>query len=363
MKTIVFVLQMFVFVNLSFAQSTSIIDSFSSSIKKKFFLKEITQSPNNFSDSNAYFSTYNSYDTAAYWIMRAVVSDDEQEILNSVERSVLCVRDTLGKEAFVLPDSILNVITVKLTNGYGQFLGYLNAKLFYMAPYQCLYFLNEETDFYFKMNNLPFRAFSYLNRASLFAEVLNQYDSAIVLIDSAIVLWSKIGDTMQLANNIKYKGLLLGLNRKLIEGEALLKTADHMFEENNFEPGQYSCMLDLTKIYAVNNQCDSLIKYYRICYPYFNSSDKYRLFVLNNNVFLGFACMDSQTLSKLVKENINMFANSNVFAYNRIEFYNIVSEFINQIFTATEIEEFLKGYQKFKASTLEFGYYPDLFVN
>ncbi len=361
MKASVFILQVFAFVNLSLAQNTSIIDSFSPGIQKKFFLKEITQSPKSFPDSNAYFRTHSSYDTAAYWLMRAVLSDDEQEILNSVERSVLCARDTLGKEAFVLPDSLLNLIIAKLSNGYGQFLGYLNSKLFYTSPYQCLYFLNEETNLYFKTNNLPFRAFSYLNRASLFAEVLNQYDSAIDLIDSAIVLWSDIGDTMQLANNIKYKGLLLGLNHKLIEGEIFLKSAQHMFVEKNFEPGQYSCMLDLTKIYAVNNQCDSLEKYYKICYPYFNNNDKYRLFVLNNNVFFGFTCMDSKTLSKLVKENIIMLANNDVFVYNKIEFYNAASVFVNQIFSAAEIEEFNNNMQHFRSTALKTGYYPGLF--
>ena len=110
-----------------------------------------------------------------------------------------------------------------------------------------------------------------------------QYKKSLATIDKAIVLFDALDDTLNVANNRKFKGYLLGRAGKFTEAKNEIEAAIDLYRIKNMNAGVAVSQFDLARIFEFENKTDSAIYYADISLSYWKSKEvDLRVLIINN---------------------------------------------------------------------------------
>jgi len=296
------------------------------------------------------------------YLILAIHDSEPDSVIAHVAKSVMVASEFLDTIPYELPLAVQERLSVHLPMGREQLFDGLQ-QLYYKAPWQCNGFLAEKAKLCRQKNDLPQLAFTYLNRAFLFTDVINKPEPALALIDSAIMIWTEIGDNEQLANSIKARGLVFCAMQKYSKAETEIKSALKIFSRNNAQYGVISCQLDLVKVYALSGEPDSMKQYDQLCRTVLESSDTMRLFVLNTNRLAAFQTANQYSIRDFAKQNHDLLSKSNLHPVQVIDFYKRAIKAFEFFGESVLLKTYRFEYEQVKRVLLNEGYYPGIFEN
>ena len=110
-----------------------------------------------------------------------------------------------------------------------------------------------------------------------------QYKKSLATIDKAIVLFNALDDTLNIANNRKFKGYLLGRAGKFPEAKNEIEAAINLYRIKNMNAGVAVSQFDLARIFEFENKTDSAIYYADISRTYWKLKEvDLRVLIINN---------------------------------------------------------------------------------
>jgi len=302
----------------------------------------------------------NPYDKSLAYLMQAMQCPQSDSVIYYVNQSVMEVRSQLDTNRFELPLTLQNALSKNLSGGRGQLLDGL-MQLYYMAPWQCTYFIQEKEDLCKLNKDEQMLAFALLNRALLYSEVLNKPDRALPLIDNAIAIWTKLGNNAQLANNIKARGVADMRMKKFTEAGKEIKEAMGLFARNDLTYGVTSCQLDLVLLYAKAGEPDSMKKYDQLCRPEFEAGDTMRLFMLNTNRLAAFQTANQYSIRDIAKQNAQLLFSAKFHPAMVIEYYKNAIKAFTFFGEAVMLKNSKLEYQNLQEELIRQGYWPGMF--
>jgi len=310
--------------------------------------------------ADALLKAENPYNQSLGYLMAAVQVSQTDSVISNVVKSVLAAREYLDTIRYELPESVLDKLASKLPGGREQLLDGM-LQLFYKAPWQCDGFLALKGEMCRKNNSQPYLGFTYLNRAFLFTDVIDKPERALALMDTAVSIWTEIDDHLQLANNIKARGVVLCAMQKYLKAEKEIKTALEIYKRNNEQYGISSCQLDLVRVYAYSGELDSMKKYDQLCRPYFEANDTMRLFALNTNRIAAYRIANQYAVRDLIKQTHGMIVPGNINPVMQIEFYRYTIKAL-EFFNEVALLKIYRTYQDdLHRKLLNDDYFPGLF--
>ena len=308
----------------------------------------------------AAFDEKNPFDRSLKQLVAASMHIVADSTIKWTVASVLAVRDQLDTVPFVIPVELQKRLSVNCINGREQLLDGL-MQLYYLAPWQCAYFINEKRQILNEKNNETLLAFSFLNEALLYSEVLGKPERALPLIDSSIVIWTKLGDNSQLANNIKARGIAFLRMKKFKEAEKEIMSAMALYKKSDIQYGVSSCQLDLVLLYAKAGEPDSIKKYDQLCRPGFEAMDTMRLFVLNTNRLAAYQTANQYSIRDIAKQNHDLLSKSNFHPVQVIGFYKCAIKAFEFFGEAALLKIYRTEFETVKMELLKQGYWPGMF--
>ena len=133
---------------------------------------------------------------------------------------------------------------------------------------------------------LKVKAFDVQNRGQLLDEASHDYKGALLLTDSAINIFKALKDTLDEANNRKFKGYLLGRFGKFQEGKSEIQQAISLFQLKNTQWGVAVSQFDLARLYEFENKLDSALYYCNIAILYWKENGSAVRVFLNQNMLI-----------------------------------------------------------------------------
>jgi len=128
-------------------------------------------------------------------------------------------------------------------------------------------------------------AFDIQNKGQRLDEQDHDYRQALNHIDKAIAIFSALDDTLNIANNKKFKGYLLSRFGKFSEAKAEIADAVNLFQLKNKDWGVVVSQFDLARVYEFENKIDSAVYYTDISVSFWKSKGNNSR-ILSSNVML-----------------------------------------------------------------------------
>jgi len=308
----------------------------------------------------AAFDEKNPFDRSLKLLVAASMHIVADSTIKWTVASVLACRDQLDTLPFIIPVELQKRLSVNCVNGREQLLDGL-MQLYYLAPWQCSYFIKEKRQIMHEKKNETLLAYSFLNEALLYSEVLGKPERALPLIDSAIVIWTKLGDISQLANNIKARGIAFLRMKKFKEAEKEIKSAMALYKKNDIQYGISSCQLDLVLLFAQSGDPDSMKKYDQLCRPGFEALDTMRLFVLNTNRLAAYQTANQYSIRDIAKQNAGLLFSSQFHPAMVIDYYKYSIKAFTFFGETVLLKNYRLEYDNLQKELLKQGYWPGLF--
>lgn len=161
------------------------------------------------------------------------------------------------------------------------------------------------------------------NRGQLLDESKHDYSASLMFINQAITMFNLLGDTLNVANNKKFKGYLLGRFGKFAEGKAEINDAINLFQLKNADWGIAVSQFDLSRLFELDNKLDSALFYCKIALGYWKAKgDSSRIF-LNQNLLINLLTKSKELAkAKLLQiESTKMAENSELHWQGLLDFY------------------------------------------
>jgi len=146
---------------------------------------------------------------------------------------------------------------------------------------------------------------AFLNTANIYDEHIQKTDSALHFANESLTSWTKLNDTLGIANLLKYAGYLNGENSNFEKGREQIEEAITLYQQKDFLDGIAVCYFNLSRLECkAEGYFKSLIHFNR-AQTYWRDSNNYdRIF--SNNIF-GIKLMRAMNRplygEELVKEN------------------------------------------------------------
>ncbi|MEJ7694606.1 hypothetical protein [Daejeonella sp.] len=121
------------------------------------------------------------------------------------------------------------------------------------------------------------------NEGLLQGDSFQNYTKSLELVNTALSIWTALNDTLNEANNRKYKGLLHGHLNNFREAKTQIEYAIKLFSGKKALWGVAVSHFDLSKVYEIENKLDSALIYNRYARLYWNSTVDTGRILINNN--------------------------------------------------------------------------------
>jgi hypothetical protein len=126
-------------------------------------------------------------------------------------------------------------------------------------------------------------AFGIQNRGQSLDESKHDYASSLRLVSFATAIFNALGDTLNEANNRKFKGYLLGRFKKFAEGKAEILQAINLFQLKKADWGVAVSQFDLSRLFEFENKLDSALFYCNVAISYWKAKgNDARIFLTQN---------------------------------------------------------------------------------
>ena len=117
-------------------------------------------------------------------------------------------------------------------------------------------------------------------------EQQHDYRKSLQNIDKAITLFEALGDTLNTAFNMKYKGHLLVRLNKIPAAKTVIRAAIDLYRSKNTGAGIASSQFDLARIFEFENKPDSAIYYSNAARTYWQQQENNLQTIVINNLML-----------------------------------------------------------------------------
>lgn len=178
-------------------------------------------------------------------------------------------------------------------------------KVYQQNPQQALPIFKELIGMYQEENNITKASFSSLSVASIYDENMNKPDSALIYANQSMEMWRKEGDSLQVANLLKYVGLLEGKMGDYDAATGHIADAITRYKNLDFMEGVAVANFNLAQVYTEQEDYNNAKKMLKEANDFWRkAANKDRVFT--NNLFgveLYAKAGDKRTVKKLIAEN------------------------------------------------------------
>ena len=310
-------------------------------------------------------STHSQAYTAMYFAAISALSKNDDSVLAYSFKSIITLSRSEGGSILIFPDTLLNIMGRNYSKGMGFYYSMLASMTYDTLPDYSMSLCKKAAVCHAEMKNDPWVAFAYLNMSTLYEEN-KDYDSAIYMADSAIEIWKTVGDTSQLANLYKLKGLLLGKKRNFKDGKAFINEAYNIYSRLKYEPGKFVSLHDLGELYCIEENYDSaMFCFYSEREFWKQVNDTQRFFIATTSLSKAHDKLgDSRKVFELINENERILSSPTIVNVNRNEFimlkadlakkYNRSSNAVTYVLRKDPLNEILSLIHYKKAENLTF---------
>jgi len=121
------------------------------------------------------------------------------------------------------------------------------------------------------------------NEGFILEEKSKDYEGSLVQINKALNVWIALNDTINEANNRKYKGYLLGNLNMFPEAKNEINLAIKLFQLKNYNYGVAVSQFDFAQVYKLENKLDSALFFANLALKFWKAEgDKKRILIINN---------------------------------------------------------------------------------
>ena len=152
-------------------------------------------------------------------------------------------------------------------------------------------------------NELQKIALALQDKGQWLDEHSHDYKKAAQHIDRAIELYQVLGDSLNLAFNKKYKGLLLVRLGKTSAAKAEIRSAIDLYRRKNTGAGVAAAQFDLARIFEYDNKQDSAIYYAEQARAYWKEQDDNLQIIVINNMLVYHLLQQSRAEKALLVYN------------------------------------------------------------
>jgi hypothetical protein len=197
---------------------------------------------------------------------------------------------------------------------------------------------------------LKARAIDIQNRGQFLDESVHDYTGSLMLVDKAVTIFNLLGDTLNEANNRKFKGYLLGRFFKFEEGKAEIQQAIQLYKLKNADWGIAVSQFDLSRLFEFENKIDSALFYCNIAVSYWKGKGNSARIFLNQNMLINLLRKSNNiTEAKLLQaESFKMAINPELHWQGLLDFY-VTSE---NLYAAAKEFKLAKYYKKLYAKKI-----------
>jgi tetratricopeptide (TPR) repeat protein len=189
----------------------------------------------------------------------------------------------------------------------------------------------------FQIQNKGFRA----------ADNSMNYSEALVYIDEALFIWKASRDSINEANNRKYRGLLLGYLGRFKEAKQEIDLAIDLFEQTNVAYGVAVSHFDLSKVYEFENKLDSAYVFNEKALAYWKKrGDTFRVLTINNQKVNLLTKSNELEQAKLVQEESQNLVKAERFHWQPLTDFYCVSYTLFSELNNQSRSDLYKGYYK-----------------
>ena len=128
-------------------------------------------------------------------------------------------------------------------------------------------------------NELKTIAFGFQNYGQLIDDNYHDYTKSLKYINKAINLFIVLNDTLSQANNLKFKGYLLGMLNNYNEAKQEVRSAINLYKSKNSLMGVAVSQFDLSRVYEHEKKLDSAIYFSNTSLNFWKSiNNSWRIF-------------------------------------------------------------------------------------
>jgi tetratricopeptide (TPR) repeat protein len=160
-------------------------------------------------------------------------------------------------------------------------------------------------------------------------EKSHDYSNALVFINKALSIWELSGDTLNEANNRKYKGYLLGRLGQFPEGKKEIQQAIFLFQQKRKPAGVAVSYYDLSRVFEFQAAYDSSLYYANLALTYWkNNVDSSRIFIVRNQLInIYYHTKKYKEAGQVVQQNEMMLTQTKLHWQQLIDFYDVTIQF------------------------------------
>ena len=174
---------------------------------------------------------------------------------------------------------------------------------------------------------LKAKAFIFQNYGQGLDEEQHDYKQSLQYVNKAIVIFNSLNDTLNIANNKKFKGYLLGRSGNFTEAKIEINSAIELFQAKGAAWGVAVSQFDLSRVYEFENKLDSAVYFSSIALVYWKSvNNNARVLILQTMLInLYTKAKDFNNAKAYQKDAEKLISDPELHWLNLIDFY-FVSE-------------------------------------
>jgi len=185
------------------------------------------------------------------------------------------------------------------------------------------------------------------NRGQFLDERNHDYKGALMLTDSAVSLFNSLKDTLNEANNRKFRGYLLGRFKRYEEGKGEIQKAIQLFQLKNAMWGVAVSQFDLSLLYEFENKLDSAIYYCNTSILYWKTEGNSDRVFLNQSMLIHLLIKSNDLIkAKMIQNDSRKISENTKQHYQGLLNFYIVSE---NLYKATKEFDSADSYRNFYA--------------
>ena len=173
------------------------------------------------------------------------------------------------------------------------------------------------------------------------------FDESLRLVDIALNSWVALEDTLNEANNRKFKGLLHGKLNNFREAKSQIDSAIKLFSSKQKDWGVAVSRFNLSKVYEIENKLDSALIYSLLATDYWSTTTDTGRVLINNNQVMNVLIKlnDFDKAIQIQKDTEKLLSKENLYWQSVIDFYYISYMLFAKLENKIMSEKYWTSYQ------------------
>ncbi len=201
-------------------------------------------------------------------------------------------------------------------------------KKYQEAPINAIPIFKKVAAIHERESNVIKAGITNLNIANIYDEHLNQIDSALSYANKSLKIWKGKNDSMQMANLLKYIGLLQGKKSDYDDAIRSITSALSLYEELDFPQGRAVSKFNLANVYFEMKDYPRSLEHLTSAKSFWNTKSDYGRIYSNNILAIKIyhKMNDPKNVHLLIKENIQIEKDGDIHKFNKKQFHDVLTE-------------------------------------